>query len=351
VRILDKYLLREFVWPLLYCFDAFAMLWIVMDLFENLGGFLKAHARVGQVLHYYLIAFPEAFVLIMPISLLLGLLFCLTNLGKNNELIAMRSSGVSLTRLAAPLLTIGFAASLLVFGVNELFVPRSKERADAFMAALQGKGRQDIVENFFFTNASARREWYARRFNIQTYEMQDLVQVYERKSDGTEFRVDAASARWVDGEWHFYDARIDGGVPVAATNLPAINDPPKRLAVEGKKPDQMTSAELRRYVRAQKRAGRTSQLAGYEVTLHSRYAFPLTCFMAVWIGLPLGLRVSRSGPLRSVGMALLLFVAFWFCVSFTRALGRGGQIPPALAAWLANMIFGAVGAVLLLRAR
>lgn len=351
MRILDKYLLREFAWPLLYCFDAFAMLWVVMDLFDNLSDFLQAHARIGQVLHYYLIVFPEAFVLIMPMSLLLGLLFCLTGLGRHNELTALRTSGVSLARLSTPLLVIGFAASLVVFGVNELFVPRSKERADAFMSVLRGKAPSSAIENFFFTNAAERRDWYARRFNTQTGEMEELVQIYQRKSDGTEFRIDAEKARWDGNGWRFYDARVNGGTAVAETNFPSINEPPRRLAAESKKPDQMTSAELRRYVRAQKRAGRATHLALYQVTLHYRYAFPLTCLMVVWIGIPLGIRVSRSGPMRGVGLALLLVVVFYFVTHITLAVGRGGRISPLLAAWLANVIFAVVGAVLLWRAR
>jgi lipopolysaccharide export LptBFGC system permease protein LptF len=73
--------------------------------------------------------------------------------------------------------------------------------------------------------------------------------------------------------------------------------------------------------------------------------------MVVWIGIPLGLRVSRSGPLRSVGLALLLVVAFYFAREISLRLGDGGRISPVLAAWLANAIFAVVGAVLLWRAR
>ena len=80
------------------------MLWIVQELLDNLYDFIQFHAPLKDVLRYYLIVLPEAFVLILPMSLLLGVLFCLSNLGKNNELIAMRASGISVTRLAVPLL-------------------------------------------------------------------------------------------------------------------------------------------------------------------------------------------------------------------------------------------------------
>ena len=358
MRILDKYLLREFAWPLLYCFDAFVMLMIVIDLFGTLDDFIDYHARLGTVFHYYLILFPEMFVLIMPMSLLLGLLFCLSNLGRHNELIAMRASGVSLVRLALPLLACGLVATLVVFVVNELFVPRAKERADALMDALKWKRERSVLENFFFANTTARRDWYARRFNTRTFEMEN-AEVHDRKPNGTpDFDVYAERAQWINGQWHFftadvYDHRQDPPIVtrVAETNFPSINDSPKRLAVEGKIPSQLTSAELRRYIRAQRRAAHVAGLAKYEVTYYYRYAFPFTCLIVVLMGIPLGMQVSRSGPLLSVGTALVLVVAFYFLNNITLALGEGGRIPAMAAAWMTNVVFAGVGLVLLARVR
>lgn len=351
MRTLDKYLLREFGWPLLYCFDAFGLLWVVMDLFDNLPDFLQGHATAAQVVRYYLIVFPNAFVLILPWSLLLGLLFCLTNLGKHNEITAMRAGGVSILRLAVPLLAVALMGSLLMFAVNELFVPNSKERANGFIRSMQRKGLAFTVENFFFTDPVEHRDWYARTFNTRTYDMDELVTIVSRNRDGTEMRIDAERARWFRDTWHFYDVRINGGTLIPETNFPALRTSPKRLAVEGKRPDEMTSAELRRYIRSQRRAGHTNHLAGHEVALHYRYAFPWTCLIVVWIGIPLGMRVSRSGPLLGVGTALLLVVCFYFITQFSLALGRGDRIDAPLAAWLTNIVFAVVGAGLLWRAR
>ena len=358
MRILDRYLVREFIWPLLYCFDAFALLMIVIDLFGTLDEFIDYHARLGTVVHYYLIYFPEMFVLIAPMSLLLGLLFCLSNLGKHNELTAMRASGISLLRLSLPLLGIGLVASLSVFVVNEVFVPHAKGQREALMASLKGRAGRGVLQNFFFANSTELRDWYARRFNTQSFEMEN-PEVHDRKPDGTpDFDIYAEKAQWIDGQWHFftadvYDHREDPPLVthVAETNLPSIKDPPKRMAVEGKSPDELTSSELRSVIRRQRRVGQTANLAKYEVTYHYRYAFPLTCFIVVLMGIPLGMRVSRSGPLLGVGTALVLVVAFYFLNNITLALGGGGRIPPVAAAWLTNVIFAGVGLVLLIRAR
>jgi lipopolysaccharide export system permease protein len=358
VRIIDKYLLKEFALPLMYCFDAFLMLWIVLDLLDSLSDFIQYHAPLKEVLRYYLIVLPEAIVLILPMSLLLGVLFCLSNLGKHNELIAMRASGMSVMRLAMPLLAIGALATVVVFGINEAFVPRAKERAEAFMSVLRERGDKHVLKNFFYLNATARRDWYVQQFNTHSGELEH-VEVRQQKPDGSpEIEIFADRASWAGGEWTFYDAQIytykqsqPTVVSVAETNFPAIRESPKRLALEGRKPDQLTTSEIRRYIRTMRRSGRKTHLAEYEVTLHYRYAFPLTCLLVVWIAIPFGMRVSRRGPLLGVGVALLLVVAFYFMSSITIALGKGERVPPMFAAWLTNVVFGLVGAVLLARAR
>lgn len=358
MRIVDKYLLREFAWPVLYCFDAFAMLMIVIDLFSTLDEFTASSAPFINGVHYYLIKFPEFFVQIMPMALLLGLLFCLANLSKYNELTAMRASGISLFRLAVPLLAVGLAATGVVFAVNELFVPHAREKADALRAKVKGKSDRDwLLENFFFADPAEHRDWYARRFDTRHFEM-DSAEIHDRKPDGTPVMdIYAERARWLDNQWHFYNADVYDHrqtpplVRVSETNFPAFKESPRRLAVEGKKPDQLTTSELRRYIRTQRRANHLAGLAKYEVELHARFAFPLTCLIVVLIGIPLGMRVSRSGPLLGVGTALTLVVSFYFLNNITLALGNGGRIPAAAAAWMTNAIFAGVGLVLLARAR
>ena len=358
MRILDKYLLRELAAPVVYCFDAFAMLGILLDLFGNLDDFLQAHAPVGQVIQYYVFLFPEIFVTTLPMSLLLGLLFCLSNLSKHNELAAMRAGGISVMRLSLPLLAVGFAASLLVLGSGEALVPRARERAGALMNKFKGRGQADVLENFFFSNDLKRQDWYARRFNTRTREMEN-PEIHAQNPDGSPLLdVYAEHASWIAGTWHFYNCDVHDSshaslivTHVAETNFPSVNDSPSRLALEGKKPDQMTSRELRRYIRTQQRLGLTNRLALYQVALHSRYSFPLTCLVVMWMGIPLGMRVGRSGALVGAGTALALVVTYYVLSYLTQALGNGGWISPILAAWTTNVIFVGVGGLLFVNSR
>jgi len=355
LRILDKYLLREFAWPLLYSFDAFLLLFVVHDLLENFGDFLKQRAPVGMILRYYLVVLPEPMVLILPLSVLLGVLFCLCLLGRHNELLAMRTSGISLGRLAAPFFAAGLVASAISFALSENFVPQSRERAAALQRQMSGQPVTQMLHNFFFSNAEAHRDWYAQQFDPQRNTM-DAVALYLRAPDGRPMMdVFARRAVWETNQWRFEEVRIvHPPAPdafVAATNFAFVTESPRRLLLESKHYQEMTTTELRRFARALRASGRTAQQAPYLVEMHGRYATPLTCLIVVLIGVPLGMQVSRRGPMMGVGTALLLVVSFFIVMRLSLQLGHGGRVPPVMAAWLPNALFGAAGGFLFWRAR
>jgi lipopolysaccharide export system permease protein len=358
VRILDKYLIKEFGLPLMYCFDAFVMLWFVLDLLGRLGDFLEAHATVGQIFRYYLISFPDVLVMIIPVSLLLGVLFCLSNLSRHNELTAIRASGISVWRIAVPMLTAGALASAAVFALTQSFTPRAKERTDTYMQTLRKKERKGVRKNFFFTNTATRRTWYAREFVTGGKEMLG-PEVTQNKPDGEALlKVYAERARWQNDRWIFSNAVVYDYTQyppllthAAETNFPAFTEKPQRLALEGRDPERMTTAELRRFVSVLKARHATGKMGAYEVELLNRFSFPLVPLMVVWLAVPLGMRVSRSGPMLSIGTALLLVVGYYFLSHFSLAAGSGGRIPAVVAAWLPNTVFAGVGVFLFWRAR
>jgi lipopolysaccharide export system permease protein len=360
VRILTRYLLREFLLPFFYCLDAFLLLWLVMDLFGRLDDFIEAKVTWLQAARYYVLVFPEALVQITPMALLLGLLFSLANLAKHNELLAMRAGGISLLRVAAPLWGIGLLAALIVGIIHEVFVPGAREKANTLMKIYRGKAVPDIVEHIFFTNLQANRDWYIPRLNTRTGEL-TAPEIHERNPDGSPRRdIFAQRARWTGAHWIFqtvdvYDHTAAVSPPPVERfqqiSFPQLNETPQRLVTENKLPVEMTSRELRRTLRALDRAGHHDRAAPLRATLHHRYAFPATCFFVIWIGLPLGLRIRRSGALLSVGTALILFVGYYIATQITFKLAAGGHLPAPLAAWLVNLVFFVAGGVLLWRVR
>src|SRR5262249_3907266 len=129
----------------------------------------------------------------------------------------------------------------------------------------------------------------------------------------------AESAVWTNNAWLFREAEVfdhrlsqDQAVHVAETNLPIFNETPRQLAIEGRKPEQLSTKELKHHIEELRSSNRRTNLADYEVTLDYRYAFPFTGLIVIWLGIPLGVRTSRrGGALLGVGTALLLVVTFF----------------------------------------
>src|SRR5688572_4408672 len=102
MRLLDRYLLRELLMPFAYCLGGFLLVWISSDLFDKIGDFQEARLTALDIAEYYVVKSPELLAIVLPVALLLGLLYALTQHARHNEITAMRAAGVSLWRLALP---------------------------------------------------------------------------------------------------------------------------------------------------------------------------------------------------------------------------------------------------------
>src|SRR5690349_7468662 len=107
MRLLDRYLLRELLVPLFYCLSGFVLLWICLDLFNELNMFQKAKLHGNDIAEYYLVSTPDVLVIVLPMALLLALLYALTNHARHHEITAIRAAGISMWRLCLPYLGIG----------------------------------------------------------------------------------------------------------------------------------------------------------------------------------------------------------------------------------------------------
>jgi lipopolysaccharide export system permease protein len=353
MRIVDKYLVREFLIPTGYCVVAFGIIMIVHDLFDNLPDFVEHRVRFVQVLQYYGIVMPEKFVLVLPLALLLGLLLCLANLSRHNEVLALRAGGFSVLRLAVPYLIIGLLASGAAFWMNEKLVPGAQDRAREFMLHIETKTKlRPMLGGVFYVNPAANREWYADKMDIKTFDMVGVF-ILETHPDGaTKRTIFARQARWQNNQWVFDDVRVLQYDPhsraaverfEARATIPEINDQPVRIIRESRSPKELDAASLRRYLRVH-RDGPPQRIALYRTYLHSRYAFPWTSLVVMLIGIPCGVgATSRRGSMMAVGNAIMLFFAYWVCMNVALALGKGDKLPAELAAWLPNISFAAVG--------
>jgi lipopolysaccharide export system permease protein len=372
MRLLDRYLLRELLVPLAYCLAFFLIAFIAFDLFGEIADFQKKELKGADILEYYIDKAPEFLVAsyIMPMSLLLSLLYALTNHSRHNELTAMRAAAIPLWRITMPYFSVGVALSLFVFYVNEQWVPSGIEAANRVLVRRTGFRPGAWQRNVFFLNPNANRTW-----RIGAYHMLGNVMFHPqfdwRQPDGSRIQLSAERARWINRHWVFtnverleFSSDIRKEPTILKTEqltVPELTETPRIIRSEIKigavgdnlrslRKTQVSSAEILSYLKLHPRMDRKHS-DSLRTLLHSRLAAPWICFVVVLIAVPFGMVPGRRNVF--VGVASSVFICFTFLVmkDLTLALGSGGYVPPWLAAWAPNLLFSTTGLALMWRVR
>ena len=371
MRLLDRYLLRELLVPFGYCLSGFLIVWITFDLFADLAEFQRLNLGVYDIFCYYLVKAPELFVFVLPIALLLALLYTLTNHARHHELTAIRAAGVSLWRLSLPYLAVGFVLSLLLFAINELWVPQSTEAAEEILGRRLSNPQARAAsrwEPVRFTNHREKRTWVVEGYNPVTHEMV-RPQVIWTLAAGTRIEIRAERAIYQGGAWVFTTVREDTfpairGVPpelreVNSLTMAEFTETPDQIKSEIKvgkissfrqaKKAQLSIKEILDYQRLHP----DDQVRGalMETKLHGRLAAPWTCLIVVLIAIPFGAATGRRNVFVGVASSILICFSYFVLQQLALALGTGGYLPPWLAAWSPNALFGAGGMFLTYRVR
>lgn len=374
MRLLDRYLLREFLIPLGYCLCGFLTLWIFFDLFAQLNSFQSKKLHGGDIAEYYLVNMPETLAVILPITVLLALLYTLTNHARHHEITAIRAAGVSLWRLCLPYLAVGFMASVALFALNELIAPDSAEAADKILnrraPKTAGSLRPNQVPNFGFTNARDGRKWLIGIYNTDTAEMTN-VKLNWKLSDGSSRWLVADRAARVNGGWTFYnvleysEAPEAGALPMPSiqTNalaFPEFTETPEEIKSEIKisggdrsstrstKLPELSIQEILSYLSLHPHPLRQNELY---TKFYGRLAAPWTCFVAVLIAIPFGAGGGRRNVFVGVASSIVICLFYYFMQPLCLTFGSAGYMPPWLAAWLPNLVFGVAGLWMTARVR
>lgn len=361
MKIIDRYMLRSFLAPLAYCLLAFALVYVVFDLFDNLGDFLAGDTSILLVAKYYLILLPAVLVRFVPVSVLLAVMYALYNLSKSNELIALRASGVSLNRVMVPYIITGFLVSVAVLGINETIGPTSAYWCHKFVRE-QKKGNPDIhLSQISFKREKSNRFWFINRFDSRDFSMQGVL-VSQMRDDGrTELsKLRAEGGQWLDGRWVFTNITLqvydeDGSPRGAPEYIPAremsdFSERPQDFLNEIKKPEFLSTAELKRYLRIHRNLEPQS-VASTLTDMHSRLAFPWASLIVVLLGVPLGTHTGRKGVMPAIASSLFMLAGYYGLMMFGIFLGKNMIAPPIVGGWLPIAVFLLIGLVMLLRIR
>ena len=351
MRILSRYVEKQFLAYLALCFAGFLAVFVVVDLAGRLSGFIDRGASGGTILSYYTLSIPYMGILILPMAMLLASLFCFGSLARFGELSAMKSAGISLNRIAAPVL----AAALMVCAASFFLTDRVMPGANRKRAAVvRGKRQtaiapmvsqvvlQDVHGQILSVGTYSRIEERGTRVTLDKYDGMRLVE-----------KLRAEEMEWQNGVWTFRRGEvrrfsIDGEELVTRFGaMPArsITLRPEDLGREVRLADEMSFSELTALIVRKQRMG--DDPVRVQVARYMRLSFPFTGFVMVLFGISLSSRTQRAGKPLLVGICLLISFVYYGCIQAGRVMGWNGILPPLWSAWAANILFLFLGAGLL----
>ncbi len=357
MKQLDRYVLREFLGYVLLGLSGFIVIFVVVDVFEKISVFLDHQAPLGTVARFYMSLAPQVIVQVLPVALLLATFLALGQLNKFGELTAMRAAGVSLMRILRPVFWVAILATLVSLLLGEFVVPgANRERDHIYDEQIQRIQRPTVNERADLTYlGEGGRIFYIRLYLVDEQRMHE-VSLQQFKDGELVRRIDAAEASWDGTQWVFtsgYERTFRNGKETAkefsTLAVPEIAERPADFAKDVRKPDEMNYLELHRYVQKLRASG--ARVANYLVDLHVKLSFPLINFIVVLIGASLATRLRMQSAALGFGLSVAISFIYYAFMRAGQALGHNGALPPYLAAWLGDIVFGAVGVVMLFQAQ
>jgi lipopolysaccharide export system permease protein len=377
--LLDRYLVRSLLVPLLLCIAAITGIKVTMDLLNNAKDFAEAGLSTSEVISFYVFQVPRMLVFTCEAALLLAVLFCLSKLSRHNEMVSMISSGRSLLRILLPIFAVGLWFSLAVLALNYQLAPEADRiQADLLQSAKSrdqsSRKRGDeapAAYNVMFRNRIDHRTWYLHKVPAHLKERPggkiSEVYVVEENAQGEIDRVlMAKSAFWapVSKIWKFFHVRLYDFIDRKANGTRIANpqpqivdrmdimDPlwretPGTILSDRRDPEFMGVPELRSFLQTNADFP-AATLADYRVTEHWRYALPLRCLLVVLFAAPLGIMATRRNMLGGVTLAVSIFIAINLGSSLLLTFGKGGHLSPGVSAWIMNGVTAVIALLILL---
>ena len=370
MRLLDRYLIREWLIPFGVCLAGFMVLWIAFDLINGLGDFTEAGLGAAEIARYYWVTLPGNFFVVVPVALLLSLMYAINQHSRHHEFIAIRNAGVGMFRMSAPYLLVGVLLSTGLYWSNERWLPSGLREGEIIKGGQAASEENPLgrgwIANVNFHNDEANRDWQIPAFNPATGEMSGvdknpIIISWKWNDDQPKREIMAVKGRWENGGWTFYqvkDYMPTEGFPEVhpitlhqTLRLEEIDETPMQIEGELKiaplfdkrahKRWSVSLAEIDGYRRIHPDIA-PEKKAILNAQYQARLAEPLTCLIVVLIAIPFAAPSGRRNAAVGVAAGIIACLAFFTVQQFAMAVG--GQLSPHFAAWTPHALFGGLSA-------
>lgn len=361
MRLLDRYVLQNFIIPFVYSTVGFLAIWLVFDLSDNGHDFIEAHVKLSTLAYFYLTQFPQILVICLPVGLLLALLYSLSRMSRANEIISMLTAGQSVLRVMTPLFIVGLLTACFSLALNYRLAPHSDQTRKMLMDQItKGRDRSEEIDQQLFHNAQDKRTWFIETIQRKQFTCKG-IDIIQQDADGniiTEWYAARAVFNPADKSWTFVRGKqanfdkegnvlsVDQSWLRGSKRITGWSETIYRIISSNDDPQDLSVQELKEYL-ANNADFPRARLAPFLTHYWYRWAVPFQCLVVIFIAAPLGIVYSRRGVLAGVASCIFIFSAMGFMEKLFLALGKGDRIPAPVAAWSSNIIFALVGCYLL----
>jgi LPS export ABC transporter permease LptF/LPS export ABC transporter permease LptG len=357
--LIDRYLIREYAMFLGFGLGMGAVLFIVVDLLQTLDRFLRVKPSFGLIVQHFLYNLPPELYKGLPIIVLIATVFLFLSLSRQRELDAFKAAGISLYRVSLPILVTAGVISIGAVVFQEAALPElNTKREEVDNVKIRGRVPRHLQrQSQIWYRASDTRFFRMALLDPVDKSMDGLLLLEIDRDFHVVNRLDAKKAQWTPDGWDVTGGtarRIDAQGRVHSETFDR-----RRIAMPEhiddftqiqKLPETMSFLELRAYVTKLQESGH--QVSKYVVQLYSKLSFPLVHLIMALVAIPFALASPRSGGRAvGIGVAIVIGVGYWMVHSMALAFAQADLLPPALAAWTANIVFAGLGTALFLNAR
>jgi len=354
MKIIDRYIVKGFLGPFLWCLMLFVVMAVIIDIFSFIDDIVKFKIPIASIAAFYIYYTPTILVQAAPMAALLASIYVLSNLNKNNEIIAMKSGGISLWRLLTPILLIGLLTSIAVFIISDRVIPTSSKISNYIRREELEKqkkiGEKKIIESVAVYGSDGRI-LFARNYDTEKKTLGDVIIHQHDKKESLISKITAQSGVWTENGWIFYKVivwRIDNsgrilGEPLffEEKEIP-LKETPADFANREWRSDYMSYRELSKYINSF-RGTSVKMIRALLVDMHYKVSFSVISLVIILIGAPFALITTRGGVLIGLGMSVAIGLLYYAFIAIALALGKAGVLPPIIAAWIGNIVFAGLG--------
>jgi len=357
MSIVNRYVLKQFARYLVICLGISIFIYIVINLFDNLGKFLAKNATVWDIMVYYLYLMPSYAILLIPVASMIAVFLVFGIMTKHREMLVLKTSGLSVVSLFYLLLITGVVIAAGTFVFQETVGVWAQARLiEHEQTRINRRPMRPYAwrRNFFYYGEN---NWlyYVRKFDARINTLDNVVLWQTAEDNRIKQRIDSPLGRY-DDVWIFEDVTVrkfdtSGQEEVTKhqiLKMPELREKPDDFLKRIKPVEEMNFMEIAAFVEKRQRAGQ--DVVKEEVELNYRFSYPIITIILLLITLPISVVLRRGGIAVGLGISIGLSFVYWGFIQSSRAYGVAGILNPLLAAWLPNIVFGILGLILILKA-